>query len=176
MWSVLAVDNGKAGAVAIYTPKLDRLLLAPTPSRSGRLATRLLHQEADEVSPDYDFIAMRDLVTQALELSDCALVAVIEEPPAGMAGPSSRASLMDQYRGMGLWQAAMVSNGIEAFTVNSRSWKAALGLLKTPKEYTLVKAAELRPREVWEVVDAADAFLIAYYAAHCCKQFAFLLD
>lgn len=169
------MDNGLNGHVCIYEPLTEKVLLARTPTKVGRLGCRLIHQEQDEAAKDYDWLAMTRLVTRALELSDGALVGLLEEPLSQMTGRgSSNYSRLDLFRGYGLWQAAFASNGIEPLVVHPSTWKSSMGLRGTPKEYVLVKARELRPDEEWKTVDAADAFLMAYYLAHRVPSYSFL--
>jgi hypothetical protein len=177
MWSVLSVDNGKKGYLSVYTPLLDFVSLSSVPVRTGAMCTSVTNMGATDSLVDYDYLAMVELVGQAITLCKKQLVAVIETPPASFNARSRNAS-NDNWRAFGIWQAVFAHHGIEPFSLQPSSWKSRMGMQKMSKEYAKTKAAELHPQRDWEkeTVDAADAFLIGYALAHKYDDFQFLRE
>mgnify|MGYP000729720161 CR=1 FL=1 len=162
--SYLGIDPGIAGRMCLLVAGSDGPpLISSIPRKTGRLARRAIHLVKDNKAKDYNFVRMVELVEYCKQTCGTSLVVVIEEPPYFMrSGRQSNAkSIVDLHRGLGLWSAACQQCGLTLYQLSPATWKSKVKLLKTAKEYSLVRAAELSGYHL-ETTDAADAYLLAY--------------
>lgn len=170
---ILGIDNGMLGYLCLYDTQQDNILLAFTPLQVGKLTRRSLHKEGDAVGDDYNVLNLARVIKQASKAANGDLVAVMEETLMGMGGGATNAqSVGALFRGRGIYETLCSLNGIPLYSVHPTSWKGRLGLKAKAKEpkrtSSQVKAAalalaqKLRPDVVFDTIDAAEAFLIAY--------------
>lgn len=162
-WCILSVDNGRQGYVTLIDAVTGDILQAPTPSKVGRLSVRLIHEDRDDESEDYDFIGMKQIVTDATVAASGAVVGVIEQPLAGFSGRSAAQTRQDNFRALGLWEAAFGANSVPLYVVHPSSWKAKYDIRGKGKDAAIWKAKELLPGVHWPSVDAADSYLVGRY-------------
>lgn len=157
---IVGIDNGKNGHIALYNPPTKGLLLSTVPLSKSQAAPSMTNPA---VAKDYDILELYKLFETASELSaNGELTAVIEKPYTRMTVTTARTLASLNYA-VGIYASVCALHGIKLYQVSAQTWKSKLKLFKKPKEAALELATSLRPSTEFPTVDAADAFLLAYF-------------